>query len=107
LLSIAKEYELPGIEPDKRSIVAITKEQRNQFTGQYNTMFGQVDVNLKDNGLEAVAEFSEIPIFLLPESETVYFNRDNGAYFKFLLEEDTVTGFEYGRITAERIKIED
>jgi CubicO group peptidase (beta-lactamase class C family) len=107
LLSIAKEYELPGIEPDKRSIVAITKEQRNRFTGQYNTMFGQVDVNLKDNGLEAVAEFSEIPIFLLPESETVYFNRDNGAYFKFLLEEDTVTGFEYGRITAERIKIED
>jgi CubicO group peptidase (beta-lactamase class C family) len=105
LLSIAKEYELPGIEPDRRSIVPQTEEQRNRFTGNYSIpRFGEVSINIKDNGLEAIAEFSKTPIFLLPESETVYFNKDNGAYFEFLLKDDTVIGFEYGRIKAEKLK---
>lgn len=105
LLSLAKEYDLPGIDPMVRKVVAQSEEVRTKFVGTYTfPQMGEAYVVLKENGLEIDGEFTDEPIMLLPETDTQYFNKSSGTYYTFHMEEGTVTGIQLWDRIAEKTK---
>ncbi len=93
-LSIAKEYGLPGVEPTVRTVQEMSTEQLETFTGKYNIPdLGDINIVVKDNGLEHQAGFIPAPIFLLPASDSTFFVKTNGQYLEFRRDGDEITGF--------------
>ncbi len=105
LLSIAKEYGLPGIEPMRRTVGSASIEERTPLIGTYDFgNRGEAIIAIKENGLEITGTFSENPIMLLPESKNKYFNQNSGTYYTFLVEDDVVTGLQFWNNIGEKIK---
>jgi CubicO group peptidase (beta-lactamase class C family) len=105
LLSIFKEYDLPGIEADKRTVKAQSQEQRELLIGDYEIpQLGKVIIDIKDEGLEVKSDFDDEVIFLLPESDSIYFNANRGNYLKFIYHNEKVTGFRYGQFEAQKLE---
>jgi len=104
-LSVAKEYNLPGIEPQTKIVNEQSKEELQRYSGKYRfPEFGIVDVRVKENGLELIADFSDEPIFLLPESDSTFFNRSTGNSFNFVFEDDSVKAMGVNQLEAEKIE---
>ena len=97
LLSIAKEYNLPGIEPMKRVPISTTEQQRAPMVGtyQFGGDMGQAIVTLAEEGFSVTGSFTDEPIILLPESENKYFNKNSGTYYTFVIEGGEVTGIQF------------
>lgn len=105
MLSIAKEYGLEGIEPTRREIKDLPAEDLQRFTGKYRIPErGEVELTVKGNGLEASADFLEQTLFLLPESDSTFFDRSDGTYFYFLKDGEAITGFRVQRFEADKIE---
>lgn len=103
-LSIAQEYGLPGVEPTKRTVQEMSEEELQKFTGKYNIpTLGDVEIVVKDNGLEHQAGFIPAPIFLLPSSDSTFFAKNNGAYLEFVWDGDAITGFKFYGFEASRL----
>jgi hypothetical protein len=87
LLSIAAEYDLPGISPNRRKVQAITEEERQIYAGIYRIPeLGEVVISVSKNGLEINAEFSEELEYILPENDSTFFSTDDGGLFNFRIE---------------------
>lgn len=105
MLSIAKEYDLPGIEPMRRVIKEQSAERLQRFTGKYNLPeIGDLQIVVKGNGLEGTSDFWKEPVFFLPESDTTFFDRSDGEYINFIIQDDVVTGFKVQQFVAEKIE---
>lgn len=105
LLSIAKEYELPGIEPTIRIVSEQSEENLQRFTGKYNIEeLGDARITLRNNGLELTADFLNKPAFLLPESDYTFFDKSDGEYLNFTFEGDSITGFKVQRFEASKVE---
>lgn len=105
MLSIAKEYDLPGIEPKTRSVSPQSQEELLRFVGKYNfPELGDSEIILKDNGLEFSAAFLGYPVFILPESDSTFFDVSNGEYFYFSIEGEKARGLKVLRFEATRIE---
>ncbi|MEO1449125.1 MAG: serine hydrolase domain-containing protein [Bacteroidota bacterium] len=105
LLSIAKEYDLPGVEPMRRKVGSTSIEARTPLEGTYKfPEQGEAIVAIKENGLEITGSFANEPIMLLPENDTTYFNRNSGTYYTFLFEDDVVTGIRFWDTVGKKIK---
>ncbi len=105
MLSIAKEYELPGVEPSMRTINELPEEELQRFAGKYTIPdLGDVQVKVKNNGLELSAGFLDEPSFLLPESDTTFFEKSNGQYFNFSRKGEQITGFKVQRFEATKVE---
>ena len=103
MLSITKEYSLPGIDPEIRVIQKQSDEELQRFVGKYNfPEFGDSEIILKDNGLEISSEFIDTPIFILPESDSVFFDKTNGEYFNFTIEDKKAQKFKVQQFEATR-----
>ncbi len=103
ILSIAKEYDLPGFEPNTRKVIIKSIEERNHMVGTYQfPELGEANVAIKENGLEIDGEFTDEPIFLLQETDSTYFNRKSGTYYTFLFEGENVTGIKFWKYTGEK-----
>ncbi|BFP43456.1 hypothetical protein FGF1_43010 [Flavobacteriaceae bacterium GF1] len=95
LLSIANEYELPGIDPMSRKVISKSIEERSPMVGTYRfPELGETYVSIKENGLEIDGEFTNVPILLLPETDSTYFNKNSGTYYTFLFEDKKVVGIQ-------------
>ena len=105
MMSIAQEYNLPGVEPLKRSVQIQTEKQLERFVGKYVFDGDYVyNINIKENGLLFTSDFLSQPIFMLPESDNTFFSNDDGTYFKFKLENNQASGFEVRGYEAIRLK---
>ena len=104
-MSIAEEYGLPGVEPVKRTVLELSAEELQRFAGKYNIPdLGDVEIVVKDNGIKHVAPFTDPPIFLLPASDSSFFNTNGGAYLNFVQDGDSITGFTFYGFEASRIE---
>lgn len=104
-LSIAKEYGLPGVEPINRVYHQLSKQELEKFAGKYNIQgLGEVKMVVKDNGLEHLAPFAPEPIFLLPSSDSTFFNTNGGAYLEFIRDGDVITGFRFYGFEAAKLE---
>jgi hypothetical protein len=103
-LAIAKEYNLPGIEPNVKKVVQIPRERLAQYTGSYRIEeLGELEIlNLTDH-LGIVSEFLGDTLHMKAESDTIFFDVDDGTTFTFAVEDDSVMGFQVQRFTAVRV----
>jgi len=91
LLSIAAEYDLPGVSPNLRKVQAMTDEDRKIYPGRYRIPeLGDVLISISKNGLAVNAEFSEELEFILPENDSTFFSTGDGGFFNFKIEEGKV-----------------
>jgi len=105
MLSIAKEYDLPGIEPDARAVKEQSDKELQRFTGKYNIpKLGDVQITVKNNGLKLSADFLDEPAFLLPESDYTFFDKNNGEKINFYVKGGLITGFKGQGFEASKIE---
>lgn len=105
-LSIAKEYNLPDVYPRKRVFNKQSQKELERFTGNYNfPNNGDATITVKDNGLEFNGDIFQGPsVFLLPETDSLFFNQETGTYYEFEFEQDTVINVQFSRYKAKKIK---
>ena len=104
-LSIAKAYNLPGIYPRLRTYNEQSHEQLLRYVGEYQFSEEVISkIIVKDNGLEFTGGLVKNPIFLLPESETLFFSSETGLYFEFVFENELVTNLKILNYNGEKIK---
>lgn len=106
LLSIAKEYNLQGIEPRTRIINEQSQKQLMRFIGKYDFLEygGQADIIVKNDGLELTFGISSKSIFLWPESDSTFFSKNAGQRFNFTLKNGLVTGIEFSGVEVKKIE---
>lgn len=106
LLSLAEEYSLPGLRPRTRTFKPQSPEALARFVGDYQfPKNGGGNIVVKEDGLSFSADlFSSESVYLLPETDSVFFNKQTGTYYEFLWEEDAVTGVKFGNRKAEKIR---
>jgi len=105
MLSVAREYDLPGIEPDIKTIAVMEEAKLSKYAGKYKIpQMGEVQVSLKNDGLELRAEFIDDPVYIVPENETSFFDRADGTSIKFLIEDGKILGFEIQGMKADIVE---
>ena len=103
-LSIAKEYDLPGIEPRLRTFRKQQHEELARYAGKYQFTDNSAVIEVKDNGLEFTGGPASSPIFLLPETDSTFFSKATGLYFNFKFGEDSVSGIQVVNYEGDKIE---
>jgi CubicO group peptidase (beta-lactamase class C family) len=104
LLTIGAVYDWPGFEPTERIVADIDPAIFKQVTGRYEFPdAGVVTIELVDGKLWAEPPGGE-RAEILPQSETVFFLRDNGRTVTFIREDGRVVAFIYSGTRADRIE---
>lgn len=104
-LSIAKEYNLPGIYNRLRHYNEQSTAQRSRYVGSYKFSEDATSkIVIKDNGLEFTGGLVNNPVYLLPESETLYFSAKTGLYFEFVFEDDRVVNLKVAGYDGKKIE---
>ena len=93
----------PDYTPTKRVFQEQSKDQLSRFIGKYDFPdIGQIDMIVKDDGLEFTgASFSD-PIFLWPESDSTFFNKNSGTRYNFTLKNNLVTDLQFSRYQGKK-----
>lgn len=106
LLSLAEEYNLPGLTPRTREFKAQTPDALARFTGKYRfPESGDASIEIKEDGLEFSADlFSTGSVYLLPETDSIFFNKQSGTYYEFLWEDGAVTGVKFANQQAQKFE---
>ena len=105
MLSLAAEYDLPGIEPSMRTPIIMTEAERTPYLGTYYfTDYGNATFSIHQDGLMAIAEFTNEPLVLRPESDTSFFDVSNGERILFHFEDGIVTGLSVNDFFAAKVE---
>jgi CubicO group peptidase (beta-lactamase class C family) len=104
LLTIGAVYEWPGVGPTEKVVADIDPAIYQQVVGRYEFPdYGIIAIE-QSNGRLWVETPDGERAEILPESETVFFLRDNGRTITFVREEDRVVAFIYSGTRADRIE---
>ena len=104
LLSIVREYGLPGVEQEVRDVEAIPIEQMSRFEGDYEMPeYETFRVRIVGDRLEMKSGSFDPPLMVLPQSSTEFFSVDDGEIVTFDVDGEEVTGFEVWGLRAERV----
>ncbi|WP_422104811.1 serine hydrolase domain-containing protein [Winogradskyella sp.] len=104
-LSIAQEYNLPGVYPRLRKYKEQSNEELSRYVGDYQfSEDATAQVIIKDNGLEFSGGLVRNPIYLLPETETLFFSAKTGLYFEFVFENESVTNLKVVGYNGKKVK---
>ena len=103
LLGLVQEYGLPGYTPTKRVFKEQSQEQLKRFAGKYDFLeYGQVDIVVKNDGLEFSGDLAAEPVFFWPESNSTFFSKSSGQRINFTLENDLVTSMKVSGIEGKK-----
>lgn len=104
LLSIAYEYELPGIEPLERQLADLTLDELARFAGRYQVdKLGIFEISVDGNRLQLSKEESGVVALWYPQSELEFFNKETGATPKFDVRDGGVISFTSGSFKGVRL----
>jgi len=104
LLSIAQEYELPGIEPIVREFAAMTMDELARFAGRYDVGdFGIFEIMVDGKRLKVSNKERDLTRFWYPQSDLEFFGSKEGEIWTFDVQNDAVTSFTSGRIKGVRL----
>lgn len=106
LRSFSKEYQWTPFKPSYKSIVPITDRHLERLTGQYQlTIQGNeliLEIEAQENYLKGVQIWDNFSFEMYPESDTRFFNKDDGTGFEFSMDENgnvsTFTVYEGGQV---------
>lgn len=104
LLAIAKEYDLPGVEADIREVIAMSVDDLQKYVGDFQVGdIGVVNVKIDNGNLVFEAPFIQQRVELAPQSETAFFDRNDGTPITFDVKNGEVTGFKVQGLQAIRV----
>lgn len=104
-LAVAKEYGLPGIEPDIKIPIKLSDEKLSEYCGKFKIeQFGDIDIFKHQEDLGLYAEFIGDTVHIVAESDSVFFARSDGTEFRFIIEDESVTAFNVQRFTATKVQ---
>ena len=86
LLSIAREYDWPGLEPERIDVVELDDAAYEALVGTYAFEQGDVKVAYENGRLVATSWFG-YDIVLMPTSPTTFAARDEGLRISFEMED--------------------
>ncbi len=107
LLSLAEEYDLPGVGPIVKTMKAQTEEELQRFVGTFNFEgFGSCTFEVHDRGLRQTADWADEGRFwdLLPSGDHTFFTTDIGEDFTFVMEGDSAVALKVQGYEAVRTK---
>lgn len=108
MLTLAREYGWPDHQPDEKTVVKLSAEQYAALAGHYHIESGPVDFEIEHVDLKLIVHVPGQPSSeILPESETLFFSRENGQSFEFKIEDGQVRGFHVGggQFYAQRLEV--
>ena len=104
LLSVAREYDLRGIEQEIREVADMQAEQMSRFEGRYEMPeYETFNVRLVGDRLEMKSGSFDPPLLVLPQSSNEFFSVTDGEIVTFDVDGDEVLGFEVWGLRAERV----
>ena len=104
LLSIAREYELPGIEPVVRKIADVTPGYLERFVGRYELgEWGLFEVTIDGERLKLSGLDSDYEGWWYPYSDLEFFGADSGDITTFEERDGVIIGFSTGDIEGVRV----
>lgn len=91
--TLAELYDWPALKPEVREVVELESGVLSEFAGRYESSRGMVvAVELVDGRLWLEVSGEERRM-LLPESDSLFFTRDDGTELTFMREAGRVVGF--------------
>jgi CubicO group peptidase (beta-lactamase class C family) len=94
LLSIAREYELPGIESIERELINVAPEELSRFTGYYEVgEWGVFEVTVDGKRLKLSQAESDYAEWWYPQSDLEFFGSETGSVTTFEVQGGAVIGF--------------
>lgn len=104
LLSIAEEYDLPGVEPVRRALVELSPEELKRFTGRYDVEeWGIFEVTVDGEGLKLSHEASDYTARWYPQSDLEFFGSETGSIATFDVRDGAIVGFTTENAAAVRL----
>ncbi|GAB5527157.1 MAG: hypothetical protein Roseis2KO_50290 [Roseivirga sp.] len=104
LLAVANEYNLPGIEPDKRENIKMAAADLQKYTGKYKLeRMGDLEIKLDGDHLFVHAGFVQVPLQLNAESDGRFYAAKDGVRFTFDIQDNKVVGFEVQRLKGVKV----
>jgi CubicO group peptidase (beta-lactamase class C family) len=92
LRSFSRVYNWDRYKPDIKTIVPLNDEELSRLTGQYSLTYqGQdliVEITVEENHIKGIQLWNDFHFEMYPESATRFFNKDDGAEFEFVLDEN-------------------
>jgi hypothetical protein len=92
LRSFSRVYNWDRYKPDIKTIVPLKDEELSRLTGQYSLTYqGQdliVEITVEENHIKGIQLWNDFHFEMYPESATRFFNKDDGAEFEFVLDEN-------------------
>ncbi len=97
ILTIGSEYGWPGIEPQEKVVLQLEPGSYEAVSGRYRfEEMGVVNISYEDDRLLAHLPGSGPPLELLAESDTEFFDRDEGRSVSFQVEDGRISGVLFG-----------
>ena len=104
LLSIVKEYGLPGVEQEVRKVADMPLEQMKRFEGDYEMPeYETFKVHVEGDRLIMASGSFDPPLEVLPQSSTEFFSVDDGDIVTFDVDGEDVLGFNVWGLRADRV----
>jgi len=105
LATLAVAYDWPSFKPGEKTVVAVSDAALAELAGTYR---------VEARGIEATVEVAQGRLFisgtgidrveLLPESQAVFFSREDGTRFTFVRENGRVVGLQAGGLVAVKVQ---
>jgi hypothetical protein len=105
LATLAVAYDWPAFKPGEKTVVAVSEAVLAELAGTYR---------VEARGIEATVEAANGRLFisgtgidrveLLPESQAVFFSREDGTRFTFVRENGRVVGLQAGGLVAVKVQ---
>jgi hypothetical protein len=103
LATIAAEYDWGIMEPVEKTVVQLDPTVLAEIAGTYEISgYGVIEAEVGDNRIQMSLPDGQKSV-LLPESESVFFDADDGTRVTFVWEEDRVVAFETQGLRARRV----
>ncbi len=104
LLAIAEEYNLKGIEPNRKRVAEMSETKLSSFEGTYAmNEFGETKIRIMDRGLACEGGWFSTPAQLLPENDSVFFNASSGTQYTFQFDDEVVSAFRVWDNYAKKV----
>lgn len=108
LLTLFATHEWPGMEPVEKVVIGMSRDRLERFAGTFRIEgYGDVAVMVAEQGDRLRFVFPDgVTDELRPESETVFFDPDDGQSIEFLVDDESraVTGFSASGFQAVKVE---
>jgi len=103
LATLASEYDWPDFRPEERTVAVVDPALLDALVGSYRVERLALDATVERRDGRLYISFPGFNSELLPESDSVFFARENGGRFRVIRDGEKVVAFEHQGERAERV----